>query len=218
MTKSVKYIITLFLLLPLLSFSQKVDNIHCEQEGKKINIYYDLDGKGTYNVKVYCSTNNGYTWGKPLQKVSGDVGESINPGKSKTIVWDVLEEQKKLEGNIKFKVDAEKIKQGPVLTKVESMPEFPGGLSAFMKYLQENIKYPDDAKDAGIQGRVYLNFIVEKNGSISNIKVIRGIGAGCDEEAVRVVKNMPKWKPGMSKGQPVRVSFNLPIKFSLTNN
>ena len=106
MIKPVKYIISLFLFLPLLSFSQKIENIRFEQVGKQIHIYYDLSGKGAFNVKLFCSTDNGNTWGNPLQKVSGDVGESVNTGRNKTIVWDVLQEQEKLTGDIKFKIEA----------------------------------------------------------------------------------------------------------------
>ncbi len=97
----------------------------------------------------------------------------------------------------------------------EKMPEFQGGIAALMHYLATNIKYPPYAKEAGIQGRVFINFVVERDGSISTVKVLRGIGGGCDEEAVRVVKAMPKWKPGLQRGKPVRVSFNLPVKFTL---
>jgi len=95
------------------------------------------------------------------------------------------------------------------------MPEFPGGMAALMKYLAENIKYPSLAKESGIQGRVFINFVVEPDGAISNVKVLRGIGGGCDEEAVRVVERMPKWSPGKQRGKPVRVSYNLPVKFTL---
>jgi len=109
----------------------------------------------------------------------------------------------------------EDIKEDEIFTVVESMPEFPGGMGALMKYLAENIKYPPLAKESGIQGRVFINFVVEPDGSISNVKVLRGIGGGCDEEAVRVVEAMPKWKPGMQRGKPVRVSYNLPVKFTL---
>ena len=98
---------------------------------------------------------------------------------------------------------------------VQDMPMFPGGTSELMRYLATNIKYPPYAKEAGIQGRVFINFIVETDGSITNVKILRGIGGGCDEEAIRVVKNMPKWKPGMQRGKPVRVPFNLPVKFTL---
>ena len=78
-----------------------------------------------------------------------------------------------------------------------------------------NIKYPEVARTSGITGTVYVQFVVEKDGSISDVKVVRGIGGGCDEEAVRVVKSMPRWKPGKQRGQPVRVYFTLPIEFKL---
>jgi len=109
----------------------------------------------------------------------------------------------------------EEVDEQEIFTVVESMPEFPGGTGALMKYLAEHIKYPALAKESGIQGRVFINFVVEPNGSISHVKVLRGIGGGCDEEAVKVVENMPKWKPGLQRGKPVRVSYNLPVKFTL---
>lgn len=98
---------------------------------------------------------------------------------------------------------------------VENMPEFPGGLGQLYRYLGDNIKYPQIAKEIGTQGTVYINFIVEKDGSITGISLLRGIGGGCNEEALRVVQSMPHWKPGMQMGKPVRVSYNLPIKFTL---
>ncbi len=111
--------------------------------------------------------------------------------------------------------DEEEVEEQQIFQVVENMPEFPGGRGELMKYLATNIKYPPYAKEAGIQGRVFINFVVETDGSITAVKVLRGIGGGCDEEAIRVVKNMPKWKPGMQRGKPVRVSFNLPVKFTL---
>jgi protein TonB len=104
-----------------------------------------------------------------------------------------------------------------VFTVVEKMPEFPGGSEAMTTYLVGEIKYPAEAKTKGVQGTVYVSFVVEKDGAVSNVKVIRGIGAGCDEEAVRVVKMMPKWKPGTQKGQTVRCQFNVPLSFKLSN-
>ncbi len=98
---------------------------------------------------------------------------------------------------------------------VEAMPDFPGGTAKMMGYLAANIHYPQKAKDEGVEGRVFISFVVEKDGSISNVKTLRGIGGGCDEEAVRVVQSMPKWKPGMQEGKPVRVFYNLPINFKL---
>lgn len=98
---------------------------------------------------------------------------------------------------------------------VEQMPKFPGGESALMEYVSKNVVYPEEAKEKEIQGRVFIGFVVEKDGSIGEVKVLRGIGGGCDEEAVRVIKGMPKWKPGMQKGKPVRVSYQIPIYFKL---
>ncbi len=102
-----------------------------------------------------------------------------------------------------------------IYTMTENMPEFPGGRKALMQYLAQNIKYPEEAKRDSIQGRVFINFIIEKDGSVSNAKVIRGIGHGCDEAALEVVRNMPNWIPGEHDGQKVRVSFNIPIKYTL---
>ena len=98
---------------------------------------------------------------------------------------------------------------------VEEMPQFPGGENALMDYVAKNVVYPEEAKEKEIQGRVFIGFVVEKDGSIGEVKVLRGIGGGCDEEAVRVIKGMPKWKPGMQKGKPVRVSYMMPINFKL---
>ena len=98
---------------------------------------------------------------------------------------------------------------------VEQMPQYTGGEEAMMKYVAENIKYPQAAKDKNISGRVFVGFVIEKDGSVSNVKVVRGIGGGCDEEAARVIKEMPKWKPGMQKGKPVRVNYMMPIFFKL---
>jgi protein TonB len=103
----------------------------------------------------------------------------------------------------------------PIFIIVESMPMFPGGEEARLKYLNENVKYPVMAKEAGIQGKVFLEFVVEKDGAVSGVRVIRGIGGGCDEEALRVVENMPRWIPGKQRGVPVRVRFNMPIRFVL---
>lgn len=103
----------------------------------------------------------------------------------------------------------------PPLTIVENMPDFPGGELAMRKFISENIHFPAEARSADIQGSVYIQFVVEKTGKITNIKTLRGIGGGCDEEALRVVKLMPNWNPGRQNGQTVRVQFVLPIKFVL---
>ena len=102
-----------------------------------------------------------------------------------------------------------------VFEKVEDMPEFPGGEQAMMDFVSKNVVYPQEAQEKGISGRVFVSFIVEKDGSVNEVKVMRGIGGGCDDEAVRVIKAMPKWKPGKMKGKPVRVSYMMPITFKL---
>jgi periplasmic protein TonB len=98
---------------------------------------------------------------------------------------------------------------------VELMPAFPGGDAAMMRFLKENIKYPQIARETGIRGTVIVTFVVERDGSVTDVRVLRGIGGGCDEEAVRVIRQMPKWVPGHQLGKPVRVQFNMPIRFIL---
>ena len=102
-----------------------------------------------------------------------------------------------------------------VYSIVEEMPEYPGGMDKLVEYLSQNIKYPQQAIEKGIEGKVFVSFIVEKDGSVSNVQVQRSLGGGCDEEAVRVVKAMPKWKPGKQRGKTVRVSYTLPVNFKL---
>ncbi|HEY4785792.1 MAG TPA: energy transducer TonB, partial [Bacteroidales bacterium] len=98
---------------------------------------------------------------------------------------------------------------------VEKTPEFPGGQEALNTFLKQNLQYPKTAKEMGISGRVIVQFMVNENGDISDIKVIRGIGGGCDEEAVRVIKKMGKWVPAKQNGKAVKSLFTLPITFSL---
>ncbi len=102
-----------------------------------------------------------------------------------------------------------------IFVVVENQPEFPGGQAAMMKFLSENIKYPVIAQENGIQGRVICNFVVERDGSITDVQVVRGVDPSLDKEAVRVIQSMPKWKPGMQRGKPVRVRFTLPVVFRL---
>lgn len=112
-------------------------------------------------------------------------------------------------------VEEEEVAEAEIFTVVEESPSFPGGDVARIKFLQENIVYPQMARESGIQGTVYVTFVVERNGNVTDVRVLRGIGGGCDEEAVRVIKAMPKWNPGKQRGKPVRVQFNMPIKFTL---
>lgn len=111
--------------------------------------------------------------------------------------------------------EEEEVAEAEIFTVVEESPSFPGGDEARIRFLQENIKYPQIARESSIQGTVYVTFVVEKNGNVTDVRILRGIGGGCDEEAVRVIKAMPKWNPGKQRGKPVRVQFNMPIKFTL---
>jgi TonB family protein len=111
--------------------------------------------------------------------------------------------------------NVEENEETEVFTVVEQSPEFPGGGDKLNCYLAENLHYPAEAREKAISGTVYVQFVIDKTGQISDAKVLRGIGSGCDEEALRVIKAMPRWKPGMQRGKPVKTLFNLPIKFSL---
>jgi len=106
-------------------------------------------------------------------------------------------------------------KNGQVFTAVEVQPEFPGGEKAFAKFLQANIKYPQADRQARVQGKVYAQFVVEKDGSLSDLKILRTPSKTIAEETIRVLSLSPNWTPGMQKGKTVRVQFTVPINFSL---
>ncbi|SIT95050.1 outer membrane transport energization protein TonB [Pontibacter indicus] len=111
-------------------------------------------------------------------------------------------------------VVAEVVEEKPY-TYVEQMPEFPGGEGEMMKYLGKNIRYPAAAQRAGVEGLVVLSFVVSRTGEISEIEVVKSLGSGTDEEAVRVVKTMPKWSPGKQNGRSVPVRYTLPVRFAI---
>lgn len=103
-------------------------------------------------------------------------------------------------------------------TIVEEMPSFPGGQEELMKYIGKEMKYPEEAVENGIEGTVFIAFVVEPDGMITDVKSLRGLGGGLTEEAIRVVKGMPKWIPGKQRGKAVRVQYNLPIRFKLAGD
>ena len=109
----------------------------------------------------------------------------------------------------------EEEEDAPVFFIVEEMPEFPGGEQALHKFLASNIEYPVIAQENGIQGRVYVKFVVNTDGSITDVEIARGVDPSLDKEALRVVRSMPKWKPGKQRGKAVRVSYTVPINFVL---
>lgn len=101
------------------------------------------------------------------------------------------------------------------LSGVDEYPEFNGGAKAWSKYMERNLRYPYQAQEDGVKGKVFVSFVVEKDGSITDVSVIKGIGHGCDEEAIKVIKKSPLWKPGKNKGIPVRVRYNMAINFQM---
>ena len=125
----------------------------------------------------------------------------------------VMQDKQKQETQVKY--TAPVVIDKNAHKTVEKMPSFTGGDDARIKFMIENIKYPAEAMKNKIQGTVFIDFIVRADGSVTDAKIKRGIGGGCDEEALRVVKLMPKWNPGMDKGKPVDVEYVLPIKFTL---
>ena len=115
-------------------------------------------------------------------------------------------------------VPIENREAGEIFLAVDEMPSFPGGMSEMFNFLGSNLVYPKQSKEDGVEGKVYVRFIVEPSGRISNVKVVRSVSKELDAEAVRVVKKMPRWNPGVKDGKKVRVEMNLPFNFSLKNS
>ncbi len=153
------------------------------------------------------------------------------PPQQQNTVLEIVENDEVIENEVSIDAEADQktvveeyhapvseekeVEETEIFTVVEESPGFPGGDEARIKFLQENIKYPTMARESGIQGTVYVTFVVEKGGNVSDVKILRGIGGGCDEEAIRVIRAMPRWNPGKQRGKSVRVQFNMPIKFTL---
>lgn len=149
------------------------------------------------------------------------------PPQTATVI-DIVDDEEEIEEEPEFDLEIdmdteidiidepEEEAEAEIFTIVEDMPEFPGGQEELFKYLGKSIKYPPMAKEAGIQGVVYVSFVVNEKGEIKDVEVLRGIGGGCDDEAIRVVKAMPNWTPGKQRGKPVKVQYNLPIRFRLS--
>ncbi len=119
------------------------------------------------------------------------------------------------EGKAKVEVVEVKPVEEQIFTVVEQQASFPGGTEALAKFLTKNLKYPPEAQRANVQGKVFMSFVVSPDGSISDVNVMKGLGFGCDQEAQRVVKSMPKWAPGKQSGRAVKSRFTLPITFQL---
>lgn len=204
-----KYTKYSFLKLPLsyktLASDLSKANLTMKVNGKTKVIKNALEGPEFLNqlcLEIEQLISKGINWDK----------NSFKQNKSNYKYDNLIED----ESNNTQTIEAvENIDENKIYTFAEHMPEFIGGYNAMTKYINSNIEYPQMAKEVGVRGKVICAFVVEKNGEISNVKVMRGIGYGCDEEAVRVLKNMPNWKPGFQNGKPIRVNFNIPIAFQL---
>jgi len=139
-------------------------------------------------------------------------------------VIEIVEDEVEIEDELEIEdtesdedlmIDIEEESDDEFFMVVENMPEFPGGDLGLMKYIQKNVKYPPIAKEYNITGKVYVSFIVDKSGSVTNVKIVRGVDKNLDAEALRVVKSLPKYKAGTQRGKAVRVMFTIPINFTL---
>ena len=183
--------------------SDAPDPISGEMRKKVTMTSFNADGTPSNNFKINEVERHGDT-----------TTYSIDPF---TISADKFNKFKITSGE-DINVKVKHAKNDSIYQIVDQMPEFPGGTEALLKFVANNVKYPEKAKDEEISGRVFISFVIEKDGSVSNVELKRGIGGGCDDEAVRVVKAMPKWKPGIKDGKPVRVSYMMPINFKLTDD
>jgi TonB family protein len=184
--------------------------------GKEKNLLQDCSDS---NGKVLAKNGNG-TWLKlngELTKVTeeGPVVNGVEEGEWHSRKSDSVETLTEYK-NGKIISVASVYKSGEkVYSYLEKAPAFPGGQEGFGKFIGSNIKYPAEAKKKAVQGKVTVSFIVERDGSLSEIKVVKGIGSGCDEEAVNVMKLSPKWEQGIHNGKAVRVLLSVPINFAL---
>lgn len=131
------------------------------------------------------------------------------------LVIEDTEATEEMEVDFSDMATTEEPEEAPVFFIVEDMPQFPGGDLALHKYLATSVEYPVIAQENGIQGRVYVKFVINTDGAVTNVQIARGVDPSLDKEALRVVKNMPKWKPGKQRGKAVRVSYTVPINFVL---
>ena len=149
-----------------------------------------------------------------LNSTDAKIGDKNQEGEVMEIPVDDPDAVKGKEIDMPVAVETEE--KDKIFLSVEQNPEFAGGMNALMKFLQKNLRYPTPAANAGVGGKVYMQFVVGQDGAIRSVDVLKGIGFGCDEEAQRVVKLMPHWSPGRQSGRAVSVKFTLPISFQLS--
>ncbi len=151
----------------------------------------------------------------PKDIIMIEVANDIEIEEPKSLIDNTFEETTSFEPPTEIEEPGiEPIEESPFFI-VEQMPTYPGGLKALYTYFGKKMKYPPQARRMGIEGRVTITFVIDKDGSVTGIKLLRGIGAGCDEEAIRILKSLPKWNPGKQRGKAVKVQMTLPINFKL---
>ena len=215
--------------------AQKVSNVTFREEQTSIIVSYHLDTKSTCTIDLFVSANGGNTWQGPLTQVTGYVGAKIGSG-NHNITWNIIEKYKEFRGNnSQFQVRAVQdtienvVEENSIFYSPDSMernmeknedntvyntagievkPDFPGGMDKLYNYIAKNYRTPEEE---GLKGKVYVTFVVEKDGSLTDIKVLRDIGYGTGKEAIRVLKATPRWNPGEQNGKKVRCTFSLPI-------
>lgn len=170
------------------------------------NAFLDETGTGSFKV---TDENGDLTEGTYTKGLKDKIWKTTNVKKNETY-FDEYDAGKYVKGKT---IDSDG--KTTSYDVQDALPTFKGGLHAFGSFLSSNLRYPNEARDANVQGRVFIQFVVEKDGSLVDTKVIRGIGSGCDEEALRVINKSPKWNPGTQRGKPVRVSYTVPIFFQL---
>ena len=178
------------------------------------DIYIDGEykAKGSWEGRLFVKT---YRFEARMEACEPSVKDvTLEKGSDVTITLDMPKQETTEVETVETMVKEEVVEE-EVLKVVEEMPVFPGGAGKMMEYIAKNIVYPTYAIENGIQGRVFVTFVVERDGSISNVKAMRGIGFGCDEEAIRVIQSMPKWKPARQRGETVRCSYTIPIVFKM---
>jgi len=188
-----------------ISFDQLPDNMKADLEPMKEQLaFIKLEAKEGDNLSDIAG----------LQDIDEELIHSMNIDKTNNTIYIAM-----MKDGTNFDYVAEKSKMdGEVFTMVESQPRYPGGMDAFYQYLGQEMKYPLQARKAGIEGRVYVQFIVEPDGTISEVTTLKGIGGGCDAEAERVMTNTSGWIPGEQRGKKVRVRMVLPLVFKLNND
>ena len=188
-----------------ISFDQLPDNMKADLEPMKEQLaFIKLEAKDGDNLSDIAG----------LQDIDEELIHSMNIDKTNNTIYIAM-----MKDGTNFDYVAEKSKMdGEVFTMVESQPRYPGGMDAFYQYLGQEMKYPLQARKAGIEGRVYVQFIVEPDGTISEVTTLKGIGGGCDAEAERVMTNTSGWIPGEQRGKKVRVRMVLPLIFKLNND